>query len=232
MPARKMKGAKQTFSARVKKSRLNRPDLLHVLTNYKHFFDAMAQFSSSPSPHNRTPTHLQHSHNLNSRLRTKIAKARRVWDLYYPLVSLSMQAQVNITEKKWLKKARAFGQAFCEAYGRKKVTTYMHIFVYHYGFFLARYKGIEKFANYALEGKHRVTKRYLSQATSGFGGKGGEPKAAQQQLQALVRGEVHANRRRAAGKCDRKDSTCKTWAEKSLSAADMVKKYVDSSTHI
>jgi hypothetical protein len=172
------------------------------------------------------------SHNVNNRLRGKIVKAKRVWELYHPLATLSMQARVTITEEEWLDEARPFGQAFCTAYGRKQVTTYMHIFVYHYGFFLQTYHGIEKFANYALEGKHRVTKRTLARATSGFGGKGGEPKAARQQLQALLRAEVHRAKRQQAGTGGRQAAAVKTWAERSLDPSSSVLKYVHSSTHI
>ncbi len=103
----------------------------------------------------------------------------------------------------------------------------MHIFIYHFGFFLNQYGGIKKFANYALEGKHQVTKRILAYRTSGLGGKGGEPKAAKQQLQALLCDEVHATKRQRleAGKP-------KSWAKKSLSADSDVAQFVISSTHM
>ncbi len=62
------------------------------------------------------------------------------------------------TKEEWLDEAHPFIQAFCTAYRRKQVMTYMHIFVYHYGFFLQTYHSIKKFVNYALKGKHQVMK--------------------------------------------------------------------------
>jgi hypothetical protein len=94
-----------------------------------------------------------------------------------------------MTAKQWRAQAIEFGKAFVKAYSKEDVTTYLHIFVYHYGFFLERYNGLEKFANYALEGKHRVLKQILARGTSGFSH--GPSEAARQQLAALVREEAN-----------------------------------------
>ena len=75
------------------------------------------------------------------------------------------------------------------AYSDEDVTTYIHIFVYHYGYFLHKFNGIEKFSNYALEGKHSEMKRILAHSTSRFSS--GPAEAARQQLAALVRDELH-----------------------------------------
>lgn len=39
-------------------------------------------------------------------------------------------------------------------YASEDVTMYIHIFVYHYSFYLKTYNSIKKFTNFALEGKH------------------------------------------------------------------------------
>jgi len=83
-----------------------------------------------------------------------------------------------------IKQAQEFGLAFVNAHGPEEVTTYLHIFVYHFGFFLATYNGTKKFANYALEGKHSTIIRILAYSTSRFSY--GPAEAAQQELCALL----------------------------------------------
>jgi len=70
------------------------------------------------------------------------------------------------------------------SHGPEEVTTYLHIFVYHFVFFLTTYKGIKKFANYTLEGKHSTIKWILAYSTSGFSY--GPAEAAWQELCALL----------------------------------------------
>ncbi len=64
------------------------------------------------------------------------------------------------------------------AFSGEDVITYIHIFIYQLGFFVKKYQSIEKFTNYALEGKHWVTKQILTHLTSGFSQ--GEVQAVQQ----------------------------------------------------
>lgn len=159
-----------------------------------------------------------------------------MWQLYHPLAALTMQARVEIKESVWLAKAREFGLAYIAAYPKEKVTTYMHIFVYHYRFFLSRYNGIEKFTNYALEGKHKVTKRILVYGTSGLGGRSNgddaQARVARQQLEALLHDEVHAAKRQRKGELpSNMQQRPKTWAERSLSVCGDLTACGKSSTH-
>lgn len=64
--------------------RLNRPDLLHILKEHQKFFDCL----------------LEHTEE-GSELRSFVNKARGVWEAYYPLASLSMQARTCITDNQW-----------------------------------------------------------------------------------------------------------------------------------
>lgn len=136
-----------------------------------------------------------------------VERARHVWATYAPLASLSAQAKVSITADEWRSKALEFGkvpsfclklaftsksihdQAFVHAYSAEEVTTYIHIFVYHYGDYLQEYNSIEKFSNYALESKHSTLKRILRDCTSGFSR--GEPELVRQELSTLIRLEKH-----------------------------------------
>jgi len=87
-----------------------------------------------------------------------------VWALFYPPVCLA--AQVRISEAEWLTQAQEFGKAFVCAHTPEDVTKYLHIFVYHFGFFLATYYSIKKFANY--KGKHSLIRHILVYSTPGF----------------------------------------------------------------
>jgi len=47
----------------------------------------------------------------------------------------------------------------------------LHIFVFHFGFFLERYGSLENFANYAIEGRHKYNKTGVARGSSKFGGR-------------------------------------------------------------
>ncbi len=144
-------------------NRLNWLDCLHILNNYEHFFDTLSKYTVS-SPMDQ----------LLVAMKVHIDKAKEVWALYYPLVCLTAQAKVSITEKEVIK----FG-ATC---GMMSPCT--SIFVYHYWFFLKQYSGLEKYSNFALESKHAEIKQILANSTSQFSQ--GEAKAACQQIHTLI----------------------------------------------
>jgi hypothetical protein len=48
------------------------------------------------------------------------------------------------------------------------VTLYMHVFVYHLGYYLEQYSSIELLANYATEGRYKYNKQVLVSATNGW----------------------------------------------------------------
>jgi hypothetical protein len=174
--------------------RLNQPDTLHILLNYEQFFYAMEK-------------------HVEGETKTYVERACQVWAAYAPLTSLSAQAKVNITADEWRELAHKFGQvplhclvfvwslvsecclpavcaqAFIYTYSAKEVTTYMHIFVSHYGEYLQEYGSIEKFSNYALESKHSLLKWILRDCTLGFSR--GEAEVVHQELSALIRLEKH-----------------------------------------
>jgi len=107
-------------------------------------------------------------------------------------VSFAVKArEVAITEEAWLERALRFGKAFVGCFRKEDVTPFIHIFVYHYGFFMA-YNGIEKFvffSNFANEGHHRQNRLVLAFGSSGF--RYGETNAAFEQIRASVRRELH-----------------------------------------
>ena len=68
----------------------------------------------------------------------------------------------------WKRKALEFAKAFVQEYERQEVTTYLHIFVYHVGFYVEKYGSLERFANYGIEGLHAKNKKVVKMATFGY----------------------------------------------------------------
>jgi hypothetical protein len=97
-----------------------------------------------------------------------VEKTEKIWELYYKLLTLAMQSNVQINEEEWIAEAIPFGQVFVDRYCAEEITTYIHIFIYHIGFFLAKFNSVEKFANYAIEGMHSVNKTNQRHQTSNF----------------------------------------------------------------
>jgi hypothetical protein len=121
-----------------------------------------------------------------------------------------MQAHVQIKETTWRDEARKWGQLFKTIYQNEDVTPYIHVFIYHVGFYLEHYQGIEKFATYALESKHSENKRVVNSATNKA--LHGAEISARQQLQAQVRHNLYNPQ----------------WAEASLAIAAKYKDYIVS----
>ena len=134
---------------RVKGSRFGRPDYIRVLKKHGLLIDLLIQ-AALPDEQNA----------LND--------TKKMWSQMVQLLALASSPAVTVTEKFWLEKARAFGTLFGKVYAKEAVTSYLHLFVYHLGFFLEKYGGIEMLANYGIEGMHAVNKRVISRATNGL----------------------------------------------------------------
>ncbi len=143
--------------ARVKKSRLNRNDLARVLENADEFKASIRDLKRNQQRKERNePT------------------AEDVWNAFIPLLAIAVQDEPKkmgfTNEAEWLKQAKSFGEKYVSRYGSEEVTPYMHVFIYHLGFYMERYGGIERFANYASESKHQENKKAIRRGTSGFEG--------------------------------------------------------------
>ncbi len=89
-------------------------------------------------------------------------------------------------------------QAFETQYGVRDMTTYMHIFIAHYSFFLEKYRGLEKLSNLALEAKHRQLKQIVQGSTSQWSGgwTGRQAEIVRQQMLYESRMRTHKKRKR------------------------------------
>ncbi len=223
-PPQTKSGDKQTFSKRWEDAPLSRSQALAILRERARLLDPLAKLRPEQAERND--------------------RVRDLWQGFVELATLMMQADVRIEEQTWLRAAREWGQKFVRTYGREDVTPYIHVFVYHVGFYLARYRGIEKFATYALEGKHAENKDILAKASNKA--RHGIVEAARQQLEMNVRLEVHHLRDRESCKGRGEDPAKEMWnasrkskrrahpewSEASLDLEPRFRQFVRSSTHI
>jgi hypothetical protein len=198
-----------TFFTRFSAAGINRPQALAIISNHQLFLAGIRR---------RWPQKEQ----------TRLLE--EIWRRYHELVSLLVQAHVSITEEQWKAEARELGRLYVKCWGRDEVTPYLHVFIYHIGYYLEQYGGIEKFGNYALEGKHSCNKAILQRMTSRF--KFGKEGAVRQQLLTNLRLEQHqyGGYLKKGKKVHGREE--ESWALGTLEAAPRYADYVVSSTHI
>mmetsp|Transcript_7069 Transcript_7069/g.10817 ORF Transcript_7069/g.10817 Transcript_7069/m.10817 type:complete len:113 (-) Transcript_7069:216-554(-) len=67
--------------------------------------------------------------------------------------------------------AKEFAALFTLNGAPERVTTYLHVFVYHVGYFLVTFKDLEAVSNFSTEGTIQWVKVQTRNATSKFGGR-------------------------------------------------------------
>ena len=92
----------------------------------------------------------------------------------------------------WTALARKFADLFLNVYTAESVTPYMHVFIYHIEHFLKNVGPIELWANYDIEGWHKINKSTMKHMTSGYGGRNKKPSnITAEQLHASIRLKDH-----------------------------------------
>lgn len=112
----------------------------------------------------------------------------------------------------WTDLARIFGDAITSVYPPEaSITPYIHVFIYHVGYYLKELGNIECFANYDTESWHKINKQVKAFGTPGYGGRG-TTNIAEHQLQYQER------LKRQQPELNKKDQPPlkkqKTWTEK------------------
>jgi hypothetical protein len=133
-----------------------------------------------------------------------------LWKQAWVLLSVLAEPQFDIKEEWWMEKAKQFAKLFVKRYPAEDITPYIHVLVYHLGFYMETYGNLEIFANYAIEGRHQYNKRMLFNGTNGFGKFQNEKNLPMQQLLRSTRED--SARSADAKKYRRKE----TWATRSL----------------
>jgi hypothetical protein len=88
---------------------------------------------------------------------------------------MSLEPDKVVTDN-WNELAKEFSKAFTARYMSESITPYMHVFIYHVGYYLQNVGSIEAFANYDIEAWHKKNKRVKSGATNFLGGPNGTKK--------------------------------------------------------
>ncbi|KAL6069211.1 hypothetical protein QOT17_007748 [Balamuthia mandrillaris] len=141
---------KRTLLERVEKSCFGRPQHQAIIEHHQRFLMVLQEGARTPQQ------------------QKKVAEVIKVWTSYHKLISLAVHDKVNITQEEWLAEAREFGHAFTAHYDNSEVTPYIHIFVYHLGFYLEKFGSVQRFANFGIESKHSVNKKTIQQSSSHF----------------------------------------------------------------
>ncbi|KAL6040078.1 Calreticulin [Balamuthia mandrillaris] len=188
----KKKGC-STFAQRVKKSRFNCHEFLIVLEHAEEWLFGLEEDKESDEiskeevkeekqkekqkeeeedkeeeekekeeeerkePYNTVEGHLQ--------------RVRTVWRTFHRVCTLAMQENVCITEERWKEEARKFLFAFLNVWPATNITTYIHIFVDHLGYWLEKEGCVEMFSNFPIESTHNTLQRMVRESTQGFSGK-------------------------------------------------------------
>jgi hypothetical protein len=138
-----------------------------------------------------------------------------------------MQERVQITEEEWYMEAMIFKTAFVHAFSEEDVTTYIHIFVDHLGYWLAKFSCIEQFSGFGIEHLHCTIRRVIHTQTNGWKGiLTGQCLLAKQVLQALYRIRLASASSPVQQAAPNTDNNTKTWAHRNIKKYPEMKKYL------
>ena len=97
---------------------------------------------------------------------------RLVWKQALVLLSIASSStpQSIVTESVWKDCATEYANNFTKCFS-VTVSSYFHCLVYHYGWFLTQFSGIEYLSNYSIETNIHWIKKNTFTSTNHFGGK-------------------------------------------------------------
>ncbi|PRP74740.1 hypothetical protein PROFUN_15508 [Planoprotostelium fungivorum] len=139
-----------SFTEKLKKSRLNRTSYIGIMTHYKHILDSFSVAG------------------LSNGYIDSLTKIWELWITLYQQVEDPAKEWDAESARIWSIQAKEFGQIFTSVYTKSKVTTYLHILIYHLPYFLECYGCLDFFGNYAIEAKHQFNKRSRRIAVGAF----------------------------------------------------------------
>jgi hypothetical protein len=128
-----------------KRSRIGAVELLTIASNYSLFVQAWESFANGLPPDQR------------EKKKCFIREVEKCWSLWLELLVI-LKSENRVSEKYWMEKSKNFALCFVKVFPTSKVTTYLHVLVYHTGYFIEKYGTLEKLANFAAESNHRKNK--------------------------------------------------------------------------
>lgn len=158
-----------SLEERLKKTRFSRPNSLNLLKKYDIVLRCLDTLPENYAEFAK-----------NTRL---------MWEQALVLLAWASDPEAHIDEKTWIHCAKQFAGWFVDMTHKKKVTSYLHCFVYHYGYFLERYGRIEGLANYSIESNMKWMKDRLQRSTNHAGGRNGDMDCWKQLLELHFRSQ-------------------------------------------
>ena len=160
---------KMSLEERLKKTRFSRPNSLNLLKNCEIVLRCLDRLPPSYAAFGKN---------------TKI-----MWEQALVLLAWASDPEAEIDEQTWMYCAKQFASWFVDMTHKKKVTSYLHCFVYHYGYFLEQYGRIEGLANYSIESNMKWMKERIQRSTNHAGGRKGDMDCWRQLLQLHFRSQ-------------------------------------------
>lgn len=144
------RNTKLPLAKRVKKSRLSRTDYYSLFQHHAALMDVLEKYTYGDAASQR---HAQ--------------LVRPVWKHLIELLALA-SSEDQITNGFWLCEARTFGNEFLNVYDANAVTPYLHVLIYHVGYYRERYGSLERLSNLGIEGQHARNKKTVRRRTNGY----------------------------------------------------------------
>ncbi|KAL6055835.1 Cyclic nucleotide-gated cation channel beta-1 [Balamuthia mandrillaris] len=177
-----------TFAQRVKKSHFNRREFLIVLEHAEEWLSGLEEDKESDEISKEEVREEKQKEEEDKEEEEKekeeeerkepyktveghLQRVRTVWRTFHRVCTLAMQENVCITEERWKEEACKFLFAFLNVWPATNITTYIHIFVDHLGYWLEKEGCVEMFSNFSIESTHNTLKRMVRESTQGFSGK-------------------------------------------------------------
>ena len=91
--------------------------------------------------------------------------------LYLLTIASSTDESIILPEEDWIMCAKIFASNFQAISSTNYATSYLHLFVYHLGYFLNEYGCLEKLSNFSIENTIHYIKKTILSSTSKFGGR-------------------------------------------------------------
>ena len=135
-----------------------------------------------------------------------------MWKLALILLTIASAPKPNVTEEKWMIMAKQFAKSVEKVNYKHTTTSYLHCFVFHYGYYLQHFGQIEGLGNYSIECNVKWMKTNLRLSTNGQGGRKGDIDCWRQLLQKHFRTQEKFKKDIAKVKESNKSWTCSLYS--------------------
>lgn len=119
---------------------------------------------------------------LKKNFPNRVTLTHKVWNQANVLLAVASGDKFELNAEQWQRYAAEFAENLVTLYSDRCVTSYLHCFVYHYGYWLEKFGGLEKLGNYSVETNVKWMKDNYARASNHGGGRRGTDAAPLAQL--------------------------------------------------